>query len=614
MTTLSKDSWTTVASGTFTSNGATLQYYIQAKLNSQSIANNTSKVDIRARTKFTGYVMGGAGYSFSCTGCTTSSGSGVIYYNNSAYTNSNPPVYHTYEQTVLTGSKTVTHSSNGTGSLSMSGACTNQYLGMSISVSDSVDLPKIDRISVITSFNAFTIEDGLSFSYTDYLANKTLSLDIKVGSTTVRSETYTSVVGAHSASITFTQAELTAIYNAMSTSAKSATFTLSLTTSGITTASTATATGTLKESVNKPTVDSISLTEQALTSYGVGNDTVVQYLSQKLVIVTVTTKNNATVSSVMVNNGTISRAATLQSGNTYAVSMSNLTSGIFTVTVTDSRGFYASQSATKTFLAYVYPAITSAEMDRDSNIVTTGYINVSGTFWNDTAGSTTNTIRWTYKLNSLNTSGQQSVTATNSTWNGSVSLTATEASNTLERNTAYDCLLTATDAFGQSATYTVSIGIAVLALWLGKYTVRASGVVTEKLVIHNPFTGTDELIGGYLDVGTYTNETYYGVGGYITSGGAAAVLTIPVGLLGFENLSLTKIGCGIRSVDGSYLKDANNNTDLISYLDLTNHPDDLMYLPRQGILRVVLRNSSGWGITNNSPVFGDVILSYTISS
>lgn len=612
MTTLNKTDWTTVASGSFSSGGATLIYYLQAKLNSQSIANNTSKVDIRARTKFTGYVMGGAGYSMSCTGCTTNSGTGVIYYNNPAYTNSQ--VYHTYEQTVLTGSKTVNHGSTGSGSLTLSGACVNDYLGMNISISGSVDLPKINRISTITSFNAFTIEDGFSFSYTDYIADKTLSLAIKLGDDTIRTETYTSVVGAHSANITFTQTELNNIYSRMSASAKSATFTLSLTTSGVTTASTASATGTLKTSVNRPTIDSIMLTEQALTSYGVNNDTVVQYISQKLVTVTVTPKNNATINSVLITNGTVSSAATAQGGGTYTALLSNLTSGTFTVTVTDSRGFPTSESTTKTFLAYVYPAITSAEMDRDSNIVATGYINVSGTFWNGTAGNTANTIRWTYKLNSLTTSGQQNVTATNNTWNGSVSLTATEASNTLERNTAYDCLLTATDAFGQTATYTVSIGIAVLALWLGKYTVRASGVVTEKLVIHNPFTDTDELIGGYLDVGTYTNETYYGVGGYITSGGVAAVLTIPVGLLGFENLALTKIDCGIRSVDGSYLKDANNNTDLISYLDLTNHPDDLMYLPRQGILRVVLRNSSGWGITNNSPVFGDVILSYTISS
>lgn len=602
MTTLSTDSWTTIASGTFSMGGATLTYALQAKLSSQSITNNSSKVATRAKVTLTGS-MSSYNVHMSCTGCTPYNGnnSTVYYFSNNSYPLSE-------------GSTTVTHSSNGSGSVTISGSCTGN-LGMNISLSGSADLPKINRISVITAFNAFTIEDGFSCSYTDYLANKTLYLSIKLNDATIRTETYTSVVGAHSVNITFTQSELENIYSRISTSAKSATFTLSLTTSGISTASTATATGTLKESVNRPTVDSISLTEQALTSYGVNNDTVVQYLSQKLVTVTVTTKNNATVSSVMVNNGTISRSATLQSGNTYAVSMPNLTSGVFTVTVTDSRGFHASDSVTKTFLAYVYPTITSAEMDRDSNIVTTGYINVSGTFWNGTAGSTTNTINWTYKLNSLNTSGQQTVTATNSTWNGSVQLTATEASNTLERNTAYDCLITATDAFGQSATYTVSIGIAVLALWLGKYTVRSSGFVGEKLVIYDPFTDTERVVGGYLDVGTYTNQTYHGVGGHITSGGNAAVLAIPVGLLGFENLTLTKIECGMRTVSGDYLgENVTSYPDLISYLDLTNHPDDLKYIPEQGILRIVLRNSSGWGITNNSPMFGEVILSYTISS
>ena len=207
MATLSTDSWTTIASGTFSMGGAPLTYALQAKLSSQSIANNTSKVATRAKVTLTGS-MSSYNVHMSCTGCTPYDGnnSTIYYFSNNSY-----PLGE--------GSTTVNHSSNGSGSVTITGSCTGN-LGMSISLSGSAELPKINRISTITSFNAFTIEDGLSFSYTDYLANKTLSLDVKLGSTTVRSETYTSVVGAHSASITFTQTELTAIYNAMSTSAK----------------------------------------------------------------------------------------------------------------------------------------------------------------------------------------------------------------------------------------------------------------------------------------------------------------------------------------------------------------------------------------------------------
>lgn len=144
------NTWTTIGSGSFTSGGAVLTYYIEAKLNSQSIANNTSSISTRARTVFSGYYMQSYGYSFSCTGCTTKSGSGL---------------YNFTTETVLTGSTTVTHSADGTGTLSMSGACVGSGIGMNISVSGSIALPTIPRASKPSvSPNPLTVGNTLTIN------------------------------------------------------------------------------------------------------------------------------------------------------------------------------------------------------------------------------------------------------------------------------------------------------------------------------------------------------------------------------------------------------------------------------------------------------------------
>lgn len=137
-------SWTTIGSGSFSSGGATLTYYIEAKLNSQSVAGNTSSISTRARTVFSGYSMSSYNVHMSCTGCTP-------------YDGNNSTIYYFGTKVVLEGGVTVAHNSDGTGSLSMSGACTGN-LGMNIRPSGSINLPAIPRASKPTvSSNPLTI-------------------------------------------------------------------------------------------------------------------------------------------------------------------------------------------------------------------------------------------------------------------------------------------------------------------------------------------------------------------------------------------------------------------------------------------------------------------------
>lgn len=123
-------SWTTIASGSKTINGAVLTCYIEAKLNRQDASTKKSYIDTRLRTGLnSGASMSSYDYLFSCTGCTSKSGSGIWYFAN---------------ETVLTGSTTVTHDNNGNGTLSMSGRCYGGGMSIDITPSGSIALPKMD--------------------------------------------------------------------------------------------------------------------------------------------------------------------------------------------------------------------------------------------------------------------------------------------------------------------------------------------------------------------------------------------------------------------------------------------------------------------------------------
>ena len=358
-----------------------------------------------------------------------------------------------------------------------------------------VDLtfPTIPRGSTITSFSNFAIEDGFTFSYKDALSSRSLTLNCAIGNTSVLSKTYTSDVGTHSDTITFTNNELTTIYNAIGPSGSSATFTLSLSTSGIGGYSTASAKGSLVAASNKPVIGSpaMSETSPSMQQCGIGDTEVMRYLSQKKITASVTSKNGATVSSVKVKNGDNGTEITmnLESGSTYSAVVGNPSAAKFIVTATDSRGFTTSESVTGVLKPYTYPSITKVAFDRDSAIVTTGFVQPTGSYWDGTAGSVTNSVTWSYRINSGTASEDFAPTQAGGTWSGG----ATLPDETLLRDHTYYCDVTVKDAFGQTSTYRASIGIAELSVWIGKRTVKAEGFVGE------------HFIGGEADCDRYLN-------------------------------------------------------------------------------------------------------------
>lgn len=394
---------------------------------------------------------------------------------------------------------------NNDGTLTVRAHITGDRVVSSAKIDTYVTLtfPTIPRGSTITAFNNFTIESGFSFTYKDALANKALTLTCTLGNTTLLTKSYTSAVGTHTDTISFTNDQLSTIYTGIGSTAKTGTFKLTLTTADISGSNSASATGTLASATNKPTVGTPTMAENnsSLTLLGVADTEIIRYLSRKKISVTATAIHGASISSVSVKNGDNGTAVNMpvESGNTYSAVVTPIVAK-FIVSVTDSRGFVTTAEISGTLKEYTYPTVSKIEFNRDLAIVSTGFIRPTGSYWNGTAGNTTNVVQWYYTLNSGTASSMLSTTTTGDSWQGSTTL----ADGTLLRDSAYTCEVTVRDIFGQTASAKVSIGIAELSLWLGKYTVRSRYFIGEF------FKGVFPVGSIYMSVTNVNPSVYFG--------------------------------------------------------------------------------------------------------
>ena len=108
-------SWQNIASWSVSKGSATVNFYIDAKLNSQSISGNSSVVDTRLNSTISGG-LAGSGYQFTLTGSAGISGSSVWTFEN---------------ETILTGQYTVNHNGDGTASTYISSYVYNKYWSIS---------------------------------------------------------------------------------------------------------------------------------------------------------------------------------------------------------------------------------------------------------------------------------------------------------------------------------------------------------------------------------------------------------------------------------------------------------------------------------------------------
>lgn len=496
---------------------------------------------------------------------------------------------------------------NDDGTLTVKAHITGDRVVSSSEIDTYINLtfPTIPRQSNITSFSNFTIESGLSVTYKDALSNKALTLACKMGSADIFSKSYTSSAGNHTVNISFTESELATIYSNIGANNSSATFKLTLSTSGFSTTSSKEAKGSLASASNKPELSTPTMAEasESMIAHGIASTEVLRHLSRKKITVTVTPKNNATVKSVVVKNGDSGSNVTMakESGNTYSAIVTP-TFAKFIVTATDSRGFSTSGSVTGTLKEYVYPSVTKVAFDRDSAVVSSGFVQPTGSYWAGTAGNTTNSVTWHYQINSGTASEYYEATHSGSSWSGSTTLPV----GTLLRDHTYYCDVTVKDAFDQTATYRVSIGIAELSVWIGKRTVRAEGIVADHYINVFPvgaiyMSVTDTNPGSYFG-GTWVQiaqgRTLIGVGsidantttahGSVTAGGFTAVANEKGGTYshshGRGNLAAA-IGAvennvgSIAYYTGSVVPGGPTTTNRYAYGDMSVYPynDDEQY-------------------------------------
>lgn len=121
---------------------------------------------------------------------------------------------------------------------------------------------------------------------------------------------------------------------------------------------------------------------------------IIKNASDLLFTITPTALKGATISNVKINN-----ANATQSGNNYVLNITNITTGTFSIVITDSRNLTRTYTATKTVLDYIACKInTNWSIERVTQTSSDLVLNASVNVWNSTINGTSNTIVAKYSL------------------------------------------------------------------------------------------------------------------------------------------------------------------------------------------------------------------------
>lgn len=158
--------------------GYTSYVYIQAKLNSQDIANNTSNVSVRSRVKF-GYKW----YAASPVKVRAGKGSSSGNYTEYSHTYTSSSMASTSEFTASTWTGNIAHNTDGTGTLPLYGYIYQKEWSVNKSTTGSVALPAIPRASLPTiTPNPFNIGDIITITTNRKVSTYTDDIFMNIGS------------------------------------------------------------------------------------------------------------------------------------------------------------------------------------------------------------------------------------------------------------------------------------------------------------------------------------------------------------------------------------------------------------------------------------------------
>lgn len=198
----------------------------------------------------------------------------------------------------------------------------------------------------------------------------------------------------------------------------------------------------VKESTNKPgisaTVVDVNDTTKALTG---DENKLIKYYSKVRFSITSSPKNSSGTKSININyNG---NSFTGGSGNSWTDYFSNVTSGSYRCSVTDTRDFTTSVDINKTLINYV--KITCALSVSNPTASGECTLTIKGNYFNGSFGSTNNTLTVQYKQNGGNWTNA-TATLNGNTYTATVKLTG------LDYTQAYTFQAKATDKLANATT------------------------------------------------------------------------------------------------------------------------------------------------------------------
>lgn len=415
---------------------------------SYSVANNTSVVAYSlvmatAANSFTGYSDYKTTISCSINGTTVYSYSAARDFNASAKSS--------YSETLCSGTATVAHNADGSKSCACAASVTvasGAYSPGSASISQSLTLTTIPRASTASWSGNFVIGSSKVITITRASSSFTHKLTFSLGS-----QSQTAPSGSYAAT-SYTWTPAAATWASQLPTQTSRTGTLTLTTyNGSTVIGSNTYTFTLEiPSSWAPTV-AVTLSPVSSNAFVSGTGEYVQSYSSIRAAITGTATTGATISSYTIS-GAFSKTVNTSASSTTQTSGVIATSGNKTVTVkiTDSRGKTATVSASCTYRAYTYPAITAASYARGT---------YSGGAWTPSDSGEDLRITFTGSC-SLSSYGNEMSWSIGTPVSSSGSSLASGSSITqyatgIGTVTAYNVVITVTDSVGNRSTRSVYV-------------------------------------------------------------------------------------------------------------------------------------------------------------
>lgn len=398
-------------SGGFDNSGYTL--YLDVSESNVSTANNTSVVNWTLRivsTKSLSYGSwdyDGTPYSVSIDGSVVASGSKT--YDFRSYQN----------LTVASGSKTITHNSDGSRSVYCNASFGNSSTPIGdASAGGTLTLTTIPRASTVSCSSPYVGDvatitiNRKSSSFTHHVTYHILDNTL---TGTIADRTSETV-------LSFDTSSLKEQIYALIPNAKSIGATIRCRTYSGNTKIGDTQVASFKLYANeedcKPTVSLTATDTNTITRELTGDENkFIKYFSNATTKLTATVKNSASVKSISVTCG--DGKSSVKSTDTF----NYVESASFTGSVTDSRGYSNSVTLNKTLINYIK---LTCNVDIYRPEPTTGeiHLKVNGNYFNNTFGSVANTITLRYRYKE----------STSSTWSNWTTITATKSGNKYSYN------------------------------------------------------------------------------------------------------------------------------------------------------------------------------------